>query len=226
MDTQQHIVKSFDQEINDLNARITRMGEICGRQLENAVNALKTMDTEQARQIIDADADLNRRYADLEDAGVKLLARRQPVAVDLRYLLSVLRTGVELERIGDYAASIAKRVIELTDNSYNEVVDLIEEIATICREMLKEVIKAFVDQDSKTGIKVWHRDNDVDRKFARMMTMLRNKMVESPDNIENGTQLIFMGRCLERIGDHITNIAEDIFYIETGENYITRLENE
>ena len=222
----QHIVKSFDQEIAGLNARISEMGNFCQDQIEKAIRALNTMDLELARRVIREDTNLNRLCAVLEDVAVKLLARRQPMAVDLRYLLSALRVGNELERIGDYAASIAKRVLELTDNSQKEVVDLISQISQICREMLKDAIESFMELDVKRGMGVWHRDNDVDRKFARMMTLLRKKMQEHTETIEDCTQLIFMGRCLERIGDHITNISEDIFYIETGENYITAVDNQ
>ncbi|WP_022663874.1 phosphate signaling complex protein PhoU [Desulfospira joergensenii] len=226
MDTQQHIVKSFDQEIVDLNARISEMGNTCRDQLEKAIHSLNTSDFDLARSVIRGDADLNLLYAGLEDAAVRLLARRQPVAVDLRYLLSALRVGAELERIGDYAASIAKRVMELTGSSQEEAIDLISQIALICREMLIDSVESFVKIDVKRGMAVWHRDNDVDRKFARMMTLLRQKMQENTEEIEDCTQLIFMGRCLERIGDHITNIAEDIFYIETGENYITTVDRQ
>lgn len=219
-----HIVKSFDQEINGLNARIIEMGKVCRDQIEKAVQSLNTLDSDLARRVIQEDANLNRLYALLEDTTVKLLARRQPMAVDLRHLLSTLRVGGELERIGDYAASIAKRVLELGDASQQEVKDLITQIAGICVEMLRDVVQSFVDLDVNKGMDVWHRDNEVDRKFARMMTLLRKTMQEHTKTIDDCTQLIFMGRCLERIGDHITNIAEDIFYIETGENYITTLD--
>ena len=222
----QHIVKSFDQEIAGLNSRISEMGNACQAQIEKAIQSLNTMDLELARRVIREDASLNRLCAGLEDAAVKLLARRQPMAVDLRYLLSALRVGAELERIGDYAASIAKRVLELNNNSQEEVVELISQIAQICRDMLRDAIESFVELDVKRGMDVWHRDNDVDRKFARMMTLLRKKMQEHTETIEDCTQLIFMGRCLERIGDHITNISEDIFYIETGENYITAVDKQ
>ena len=223
MTVQDHIVKSFDREINDLNDRIEEMGRTCRAQLNLAVKSLQEMDADLARRVVNRDADLNLLYSRLEEAAVEMIAKRQPLAVDLRYLLSVMRTGVELERIGDYAANMAKRVLEMTSNQFAPVTKQIPQMVKVCNRMLDDVITAFVALDSRTAAAVWHQDDHIDHDFALMMNALNHQMRERSEDIHNCTQLIFIGRCLERIGDHITNIAEDIYYIHTGENFIEEL---
>lgn len=221
-----HIVKSYDQEIDGLNSQISAMGSSCEWQLSKAIKALETKDIPLAREVVKEDANLNALYRDLEENSVRLLARRTPLAGDLRYILSAMRTGSELERIGDYAAGIARRVVELDDfdAGLKAPVELVQSIGRICRQMISDVVAAFISQDTAAAIEIWHRDDEVDRKFARLMTDLRNRMQQGNEMIDCCTQMIFIGRCLERIGDHITNISEGIYYIETGETYIGALD--
>jgi phosphate transport system protein len=142
------------------------------------------------------------------------------MAVDLRLLLSAMKIAGKIERIADYAANVAKRVNYLTQEPDKDLVHLILEMANISQEMLTDVMEAYVKIDSEKAIIVWDRDDEIDRKFARAIRMIRQQMENKALSVEDGTQLIFMGRCCERIGDHITNIAEDIYYIKTGQNYI------
>jgi len=222
-----HIVKSYDDEISRLNSGIAAMGSSCEWQLSKGLNALEKMDVRLAEEVVKEDENLNALYKALEDNAVKLLAKRTPMAGDLRFLLSAMRTGSELERIGDYAAGIARRVIELNNcgGPLKEPVALILDIGKICRKMITDVVTAFMDQNAESAVAVWHRDDVVDRKFARLMTQLRGLMNQDTAVVDSCTQMIFMGRCLERIGDHITNISEGIYYIETGETYIGNLDN-
>ena len=223
-----HIVKSYDEEILKLNSQIAAMGTTCEWQLTKALKALDTRDIRLAEEVIKEDRNLNILYKELEDGAVTLLAKRTPMAGDLRYILAAMRTGSELERIGDYAANISRRVIELGSSSVvlPEPMNLILEIGKICRQMIADVVRAFNDQDSPGAIDVWHRDDVVDRKFARLMTDLRGRMQKETELIDCCTLLIFIGRFLERIGDHITNIAESVYYIESGETYIGSMETE
>ena len=202
------------------------MGTTCELQLARAMTSLDTMDLHLAGAVIEEDVNLNALYKELEDDAVKLLARRTPLAGDLRFLLAVMRTGTELERIGDYAANIARRVTELGNGNPvpGKPVALILEIGNICCEMITDVVASFLSLDITAALDVWHRDDAVDRKFARLMTDLRAQMQQNKDVVDACTRMIFMGRCLERIGDHITNVAESIYYIETGETYIGTLE--
>ncbi|HCY84272.1 MAG TPA: phosphate transport system regulatory protein PhoU [Desulfobacteraceae bacterium] len=221
-----HIVKSYDDEINQLNTQISAMGASCEWQLAKALKALENMDVRLAEEVIKEDVNLNALYKELEENAVMLLAKRTPLAADLRYILAAMRTGSELERIGDYAANIARRVTELggCELTLEAPIALIQEIGVLARRMITDVVDAFLKQNVESALEIWHRDDVIDRKFARLMTDLRASMNEDTSVVDCGTLLIFMGRCLERIGDHITNIAEGIYYIETGETYIGTLE--
>lgn len=221
-----HIVKKYDAELTQLNSQISAMGSSCEWQLAKALKALETRDIRLAEEVIKEDINLNNLYKKLEEDAVKLLARRAPLAGDLRYLLSAMRAGSTLERIGDYAANMARRVIDLCHSGLflDQPADLIQVIGKLCRHMISDIIQAFLKNDLAAAIEIWNRDDAVDRKFARLMTDLRGRMQQDPNAIDACTAMIFMGRCLERIGDHITNIAEGIYYVETGETYIGTLE--
>ncbi len=201
------------------------MARACENQLSEAISSLESLNSELACEVIEKDKIINAFHREIEGSIVDILAKRQPVAVDLRHLLAAIKISTELERIGDYAANIAKRVTRLSNDLFRDPMELIIEMATICQEMLIRAIEAFLSLDTKKASDVWDRDQDVDRKFARMMTQIRVKMQEKSEAIDNMTQLIFIGRCCERIGDHITNIAEDIIYIATGQNHIDSVEN-
>lgn len=224
---EKHTVKSFDEELDALNSWIRAMGTSCEWQLSKALKALETNDKRLAEEVIKEDENLNALYQKVEENGVKFIAKRSPLASDLRFILTAMRTGSEFERIGDYAANIAKRVIEMNGakTDFEAPVTLIQDMGKICRKMISGIAAAFVEQNTQAAIEVWHRDDEVDRKFARLMTDLRNRMQQDTEIINDCTQLIFVGRCLERIGDHITNISEGIYYIETGETYIGALES-
>ncbi|MFH2059824.1 MAG: phosphate signaling complex protein PhoU [Pseudomonadota bacterium] len=221
---QSHIVKAFDAEINTLNQTITTMAKTCEEQLRLAALAFNTLDMSLAEQIIKDDRYINRFEREIEENCVRILARRQPLAEDLRYILAAMKMAAELERIGDYAGNIAKRVTHISKSPSQEVVSLICEMANLCRKMLTDVMDSFHALDIEKAIAVWHQDNEIDKKFARTMTLVRKQMLDDAAAVDDATQLIFIGRCCERIGDHITNMAEDIYYIATGKNYMDRFE--
>ncbi len=221
-----HIVKSYDAELSRLNSRVSAMGSTCEWQLAKALKSLENKDVRLAEEVIKEDENLNILYQELEEEAVALLAKRTPMAGDLRFLVSVMRAGSTLERIGDYAASIARRVRDLCafETVPREPADLIQTIGVLCRRMISDAVKAFVDSDVAAAIEIWNRDDEIDRKFARLMTGLREKMLQDQAMVDPCTAMIFMGRCLERIGDHITNIAEGIYYVETGETCINKVD--
>ncbi len=223
---QEHIVKSFDAQIDALNRKIEETAKACESQLSSAAQAFEYVDKDLAKSIVKKDDNINRLQREIEDACVRLLALRQPMAADLRYLLSCMKIASELERIGDYAANISKRVTELSETPSKEPSDLILEMIQLCNRMLKNSMDAFFNADAQNAVKVWHKDDEIDRKFARMMTCVRSQMQDEKDLLDNSTQLIFVGRCCERIGDHITNIAEDIYFMVTGRNYMDIFEDQ
>lgn len=223
---QPHIVKTFDIEIRDLKDKVTQMAINCEEQIEIATQAFIEMDMALARKIIQADERINQLQREIEEDAVQFLAKRQPMAVDLRLPLSAIKIASELERIGDYTANVARRVIRLSQNPTSEQSDCIVNMATISKRMLHDAVNAFLELKLQKAIDVWKKDDEIDHHFTRLMEMLRIQMLEKTYSIEDCTQLIFMGRCLERIGDHITNIAENIYFTATGQTYISQFDEQ
>lgn len=217
---QDHIVKSFDIEIAQLKEAITAMAKKCENQLEKAVQALEIMDHTLALKVVSADETINECQRNIEEKSVEFLARRQPLAVDLRQLLCVMKIASELERIGDYAANIAKRVTMLSKAPSKEIKQLIISMANTGRIMLHDATMAFLMLNVEKAVEVWNKDDEIDADYIKFMTLLKQKMQEKTDMVEDGTQLMYMGRGCERIGDHITNITEDIYYIISGKNFL------
>lgn len=222
--TQSHIVKAFDTEIEGLKNRIVELAQKCEQQISKAIDAFAAMDEELAAAVVKQDDQINELQQEIEQAAVAFLALRQPMAVDLRHLLSVMKIAAELERIADYAANFAKRVRMLHERPPERSSDLIVEMARACQRMIHDAINAFLTLDVGKAKAVWHRDNDIDAMYAGLVTLVQAQMQDHTSDIKDGTGLIFMGRCCERIGDHITNMAEDIVYIQTGRTYCGGLE--
>ncbi len=223
---QAHIVKSFDMEIQGLKDRITQMATACESQIEGVTQVFSQMDISLARDIIKADERINRFQREIEQEAVQFLARRQPMAMDLRLPLSAIKIASELERIGDYTANVAKRVIKLSQKPVPEQAERIIKMADISRTMLHDAVNAFLKLDVQKAVVIWKKDDEIDNHFSRLVEMLRNQMQDQTHPIEDCTQMIFMGRCLERIGDHITNIAENIYYTATGQTYISQFNSQ
>jgi len=146
--------------------------------------------------------------------------------MDLRLPLSAIKIASELERIGDYTANVAKRVIKLSQKPVPEQAERIIKMADISRTMLHDAVNAFLKLDVQKAVVIWKKDDEIDNHFSRLVEMLRNQMQDQTHPIEDCTQMIFMGRCLERIGDHITNIAENIYYTATGQTYISQFNSQ
>jgi phosphate transport system protein len=223
---QAHIVKSFDTQIQGLKDNVTQMAIACEAQIETATQVFIQMDISLAQEIIKADERINRFQREIEREAVQFLARRQPMAVDLRLPLSAIKIASELERIGDYTANIAKRVIKLSRKPVPEQAERIIKMADISRAMLHDAVNAFLELNIQKAVEIWKKDEEIDHHFSRLMEMLRNQMQDQTHPIEDCTQMIFMGRCLERIGDHITNIAENIYYAATGQTYISQFSDQ
>lgn len=222
---QEHIVKSFDTEINDLKDKITQMAINCGEQIETVTQVFIEMDISLAEKVIKADERINQYQREIEENAVQFLAKRQPMAVDLRLPLSAIKIASELERIGDYTANIAKRVIKLTETPLPGQAEHIIKMANISRTMLHDAVSAFLGLKLQKAEDVWKKDDEIDLHFIGLMEMLRLQMLEKTHSIEDCTQLLFMGRCLERIGDHITNITENVYYTATGQTYISQFDD-
>jgi len=215
-----HTVRSYDQELDSLISRISEMGKVAEEQLAKAIEALITNDSKLAVNVICSDVQVNDLQNTVDRLTVRMLAMRQPMGSDLRHIISALKIAAELERIADYAANIAKNLMGLDHVSLEKPVGLIIRMAELASHMLKDVIGAYRETDAQKAMAVWHRDEDINQVYADLLSQLRSYMKVDSENIDIYTRLIFTARCCERIGDHIQNIAESVYFIIHGESSI------
>jgi phosphate transport system protein len=218
--TKKHIVKSFDAELSLLKSMLSEMGKECEDQLAAAFEALRNRDNALAEKTIASDARINDMQNEIDQLSVRMLATRQPMALDLRNIISGLKIAAELERIADYAANIAKHVSDLNHVSLEKPVEAIIKMAEIAKQMLNEIMNSYLESNIQRAIEVWHRDKAINDIYSNLLIALREHMTEDSKNIKSYTSLVFVARCCERIGDHITNIAESVHYIELGKPYL------
>ena len=212
----EHIVKSYDEELARLNAWISEMGGLAEAQLQMALAAVGRRDTELAEQVISGDARVDKLEKDVAHQVVRLLALRQPMAIDLRAIVSALKISSDIERIADYAANLAKRSLVLSQMQPMRTTGGIERLGRLVLGMLSDVFDAFARNDVGKARAVWLRDEEVDDMYTSLFRELLTYMMEDPRNITPCTHLLFMAKNIERIGDHVTNIAELIEFTVTG----------
>lgn len=212
----EHIVKSFDEELKHLNQVIAQMGGLAEAQLQAAIEALARRDTESATEVMKQDARINQLDDEIGTLTVRVLALRQPMAQDLREVVAALKISSDIERIGDYAANVAKRTLALAQLPPVQPVHAIPRMGRLVQELFKEVLDAYVDHDADKAIRVWERDEEVDEMYTSLFRELLTYMMEDPRNITPCTHLLFIAKNIERIGDHATNIAETIYFLVHG----------
>jgi phosphate transport system protein len=212
----EHIIKSYDQELQRLDSTITEMGGMAESQLAAAIEAVAKRDVELASQVIEGDVKVDEHEREIEGLAVRLLALRQPMARDLRQILAALKIASDLERICDYAANVAKRSIALSQTPPVKPVYAIPRMGRLCQAMIKDMLDAYVERDADKAIAVWLRDEELDEMYTSLFRELLTYMIEDPRNITAGTHLLFMAKNLERIGDHTTNIAETLYFLVHG----------
>ena len=212
----EHIVKSFDDHLNRLNDLVMRMGGLAETQVSSAVDAMVKRDTALAARIVAGDDQIDDLEHELEHVAVALLALRQPMANDLRRVVAALKISSDLERIGDYAANVAKRVIALESAKWQGPSKALPRMGQQVRVILSEALDAYVTGDAEKALDVWRRDAKIDELYAALFQELLNSMKEDPDRISSSTHLLFIAKNIERIGDHSTNIAESVHYLVTG----------
>jgi phosphate transport system protein len=212
-----HIVKSYDQQIKLLTRKILEMGGLVEQQIAGAIDALVNRSIGQAEQVVEQDDQIDRMEEEIDQYAIRLLATRQPMAVDLRLIAMAMKISNDLERIGDYATNIAKRCGRLAKEPPLTQLHTIPRMAEITQAMVKDILDAYVEHDADKAIAVWHRDDEVDDMFTSLLRELLTYMMEDGRNISPCIDLIFVAKNLERIGDHTTNIAEKIHYISHGQ---------
>jgi phosphate transport system protein len=213
----EHTVKSYDQELNGLSRKIIEMGGLVEQQLAGAIDALANRNIELAARVIEQEDRVDDLEEGIDTAAIRLFATRQPMAVDLRLIAMAMKVSNDLERIGDYAVSIAKAATRLAKMPPLKPLYTIPRMAQIAQEMVKGVLDAYVERDTQKVLAVWHRDDEVDEMYNSLFRELVTYMLEDPRNISTCIDLLFVAKHLERIGDHTTNIAEKIHYIIHGE---------
>ena len=214
----EHIVKSYEQELTRLRDLITEMGGIVENQVAMAAEAIMTHDSSGAARVLEEDPRADALEREVEQFVIRLLALRQPMAGDLRQIVAALKITGDLERIGDYAANVAKRSIVLGQFGLPYSLTGLAHMARLVQENLKTIIDAAGAGDPEKAVEVWRSDQAIDDLYNTIFRELITYMMEDARNITPCTHLLFIAKNLERIGDHATNIAETIYYSVTGEN--------
>ena len=216
--TREHTLKAFDQDLERLRALISQMGGFAEHAIGEAMRCLVQHDIEGAQQVILNDKKLDALEIETERRAVQIIALRAPMAGDLRDVVAALKISGVVERIGDYAKNIAKRVPLLENMGKVEPLSLLPEMARIATEMVHDVLDAFLERDAEAAIRVCRRDAAVDDFYDSIFRTLLTHMMESPQSIGPSAHLLFVAKNLERVGDHATNIAEMVYYAATGEH--------
>ena len=218
--TTDHIVKSYDNELKRLAALITSMGGMVESQVALACRAILDRDTEAADRAVAADPQVDALEREVEQFVIRLVALRQPMAQDLRLIIASLKMTGDLERIGDYAANVAKRSRVLQQFPMPYTLSGLAHMSSLVQENLKLIIDAIGEADAEKALQVWRSDAAIDEIYDALFRELITYMMEDPRNITPCTHLLFIAKNLERIGDHATNIAELIYYADKGEPLI------
>jgi phosphate transport system protein len=216
-DAPEHLVKKYDTELKRLRAMMAEMGGMVESQVALAAQAILTRDTEAAAKAVETDPKVDALERDVEQFVVRMLALRQPMAADLRFIIASLKMTGDLERIGDYAANAAKRSIVLAQFNLPFSLAGLSNMFRLVQAQLKSIIDAVGTGDPDKAIEVWQSDQAVDDVYNGIFRELITYMMEDPRNITPCTHLLFIAKNLERIGDHTTNIAETVYYAVRGE---------
>lgn len=212
-----HISQQFNAELEDVRSHLLAMGGLVEKQVNDAVSALIDADSGLAQQVREVDQQINQMERSIDEECVRILARRQPAASDLRLIISISKSVIDLERIGDEATKIAKRAIELCESGeapkgYVEIRHIGEQV----RKMVQEALDAFARYDADLALSVAQYDKQVDREYKSALRELVTYMMEDPRSISRVLSVIWALRSLERIGDHARNIAELVIYLVRG----------
>lgn len=211
-----HTVRSFEDELAQLTNIVVRMGGMAEAQLSGAIQAVVRRDSDLATRVIASDSKIDDMEQEVHAFTVRLLALRQPVAQDLRTIVAALKISADLERVGDYAANVAKRAVVLNQIPPVQPVSAIPAMGRLAQQIINDVLDAYVERDVDKALAVWHRDEDIDSMHTSLFRELITYMMEDPRNITACTHLMFIAKNIERIGDHATNVAETIYFLVKG----------
>jgi phosphate transport system protein len=214
---QEHIVKSYDQELELLDKKIAQMGGLVERQLAQGFDALEKRDPQLAAVAEASDRAIDQLERDIQEQAILMIARRQPMANDLRHVMTVLKIAGDLERIGDLGKNIAKRALAISgENHPKPLMTGLRHMVELALSQLKDVLDAYAERDADKAGGVWRHDERIDAMYNSLFRELLTYMMEDPRNIGLCTHLLFAAKNIERIGDHSTNIAENVHYLVHG----------
>jgi phosphate transport system protein len=217
-----HIVKAYDAELEELDRMAVQMGGLAERQLADAFHALERRDARLAEQAVTSDRKIDDLERQLQERTIQIIARRQPMANDLRHIMTVLKIAGDLERIGDLAKNSAKRAMALSqDSPPKHFLNGLRHMNELAMRQLKTVLDTFSARDEVRALEVWREDARLDALYTSVFRELLTYMMEDPRHITMCTHLLFGAKNLERIGDHTTNIAENVHFLVTGETLDT-----
>ena len=213
----EHTAKAFDVDLQELTRMVAEMGGLAEKQIADAVDALARRDSDRAQRTVASDPSIDALQAEIEERAVLTIARRQPMAVDLREIVGALRVSNDLERIGDLAKNIGKRVLAL-DGEFHppKLIRGVEHMGALVLTQLKEVLDSYAGHDLKKAMVVWNGDEEIDAMCTSLFRELLTYMMEDPRNITFCIHLMFCAKNIERMGDHATNIAETVYYMIEG----------
>ena len=213
----EHIVKSYEDELSLLDKKIAHMGGLAEYILGQAFDALERRDPKLAEAVVRSDRAIDQLEYDIEAQVISMIARRQPMAVDLRHIMGALRITADLERIGDLAKNIAKRALAIAHETHPKpLMTGLRHMVQLALRQLNEVLEACAERDAQRALAVWRADEQIDAMYNSLFRELLTYMMEDPRNIGLSTHLLFGAKNIERVGDHTTNIAETVHFLVTG----------
>ena len=212
-----HTVKSYEEEMQSLNDNLIKMGSLTETQIADAMAAVIKVDKDSVDKIVKNDGSINELRSIIDEQITTVLVKRAPMAVDLRITISTMKISHDLERIGDLAKSIAKKVKPLPIDLPDELVGSLRRLGDLVQKQLKEVLDAYLNKSKDKSIEIWKKDEQVDDLTNLAMNEVANYLQSDKKNLEIATHLLFVTKNIERAGDHITNIAESLYYLIEGE---------
>jgi phosphate transport system protein len=213
----EHIVSSYEGQLKTLHSTVLKMGALCESQFSNSIIALLKKDEELIDKIIGKDERIDELEKKVDDQVVNLITLRQPMAIDLRETVSAMRIAAELERIGDLAKNIVKRVKYIKVDLNNEDFSLIKTASELVQNNLKKTLDSYSKKDEQLALSVWNSDKEIDVIINKLLEDFLSNMKKEKKNIESLTHLLFVAKNIERIGDHSTNICEYVYFLIKGE---------
>src|SRR5688572_18657358 len=213
----EHIVRSYDQELELLDKKIAQMGGEVEQELAQGFDALERRDPKLAEAVAADDRKVDALESEIQELTIRMIAQRQPMAVDLRHIMTVLKIAGDLERTGDLAKNLAKRAQAISgENHPKPLMTGLKHMVELALSQLKDVLDAYAERDAEKAIAVWNRDERIDAMYNSLFRELLTYMMEDQRNIGLCTHLLFAAKNIERVGDHTTNIAEDVHYMVRG----------